>query len=239
MRVGILSCVCVQLTLSHCTSWHCGSDTQCFQWRHTWLLRPTGLWRPPCGPYGRLYEGPSPRCHWGRSSLDRAANTGSGGREKVKVNEREFSMMLPVSKFKFPGLLTWITAGESCLAAQCMGVSPLRSLMSVRAWLSSSSSLTHTRSPRSHARCSGVRPAASREFIWLKKRGNEVMRCVVTVAGCEANKYLEIFSFLHCNIQRCKIQIFFINVRQSSLNMRLCFFAECSLYSFPLRWMNM
>lgn len=52
--------------------------------------------------------------------------------------------------------LTWMMAGESCLAAQCMGVSPLRSLMSVRAWLSSNSSFTHTASPRSHARCSGV-----------------------------------------------------------------------------------
>ncbi len=64
--------------------------------------------------------------------------------------------------------LTWMMAGESCLAARCMGVSPLRSLMSVRAWLSSNSSFTHAESPRSHARWRGVWPDTSRELIWLE-----------------------------------------------------------------------
>lgn len=64
--------------------------------------------------------------------------------------------------------LTWMMAGESCLAAKCRGVSPLWSLMSVRAWLSSNSSFTHAESPRSHARCSGVWPDASRALIWLE-----------------------------------------------------------------------
>lgn len=41
--------------------------------------------------------------------------------------------------------------------------------MSVRAWLSSSSSFTQAKSPRSHARCSGVWPEASRLLIWLEK----------------------------------------------------------------------
>lgn len=59
-------------------------------------------------------------------------------------------------------------AGESCLAAKCMGVCPLRSLISVWAWLSSSSSFTHTGSPRSHATCRGVWPDASRVLIWLE-----------------------------------------------------------------------
>lgn len=68
----------------------------------------------------------------------------------------------------FSHVLTWMMAGESCLAAQCMGVSPLRSLMLVRAWLSSNSSFTHAESLRSHARCSGVWPDASRALIWLE-----------------------------------------------------------------------
>lgn len=173
------------LTPSHCTSWHCGWDSQRHQWHHTWPRPPTELWRSPRVPDGRPRAAASPHCCSAHSPLSTTVSTGpEWGKDEV-IKKNHVTMQFkghdwskdwwpifgPDGNVTVTSLLlslTWMMAGESCLAAQCIGVSPLRSLMSVRAWLSSSSSFTHAELPRSHARCSGVWPDASRALIWLE-----------------------------------------------------------------------